>query len=122
MLLKYFSGGVGKTAVKKVLENYQKNVFTSVPFKKFKLSNPPTYNYRKTDPAANISFFCFENSKIGLRASVVEPHLSKVTETFGFCRKIQRVYGMFRKVALLEILKTPLLTGVQTYNIEFESF
>ena len=29
---------------------------------------------------------------------------------------------MFRKVALLEILKSPLLTGVQAYSIEFERF
>ena len=104
------------------MENYQKNVFISVPFKKFKLSNPPTYNYRKTDSTANISFFCFENPKIGLRASVVEPHLSKEAETFGFCQKIERVYGMFQKVALLEILKTPLLTRVQAYSIEFARF
>ena len=69
MLLKNFSGDVGKTAVKKVLQNYQKNVFSSVPFKKFELSNPPTYNYRKTDSAANITFVSFENFKIGLRAN-----------------------------------------------------
>ena len=66
MLLEIFSGDVRKTAVKKVLQNYQKNVFSSVPFKKFELSNPPTYNYRKTDSAANISFVCFKNFKIGL--------------------------------------------------------
>ena len=35
-----FSGDVGKTAVKKVLKNYQKNACSSVPFKKFELSNP----------------------------------------------------------------------------------
>ena len=30
----------------KVLGNYQKkNVFNNVTFKKFELSNPPTYNY-----------------------------------------------------------------------------
>ena len=30
----------------KVLENYQKkNVFSSAPFKKFEICNPPTYNY-----------------------------------------------------------------------------
>ena len=72
MLIKFFLGDVGKTAVKKILENYQKNVFSSVPFKKFELSNPPTYNYRKTDSAANNSFVCVENFKIGLRSSVVE--------------------------------------------------
>ena len=72
----------------KVLKNYQKNVFSSVPFKKFELPNPPTYNYRKTDCAANISFVCFENFKIDLKASVVESHLSKVTGTIGLCREI----------------------------------
>ena len=36
---------VRKTAVMNVLDNYQKNVFSSVPFKKFELPNPPTYNY-----------------------------------------------------------------------------
>ena len=88
MLFIFFSEDVGKTTVKKILENYQKNVFSSVPFQKFELFNPPIYNYRKTDSTANISFLCFENFKIGLRASVVESHLSKVTETFGFCREI----------------------------------
>ena len=70
------------------MENYQKNVFSSVPFEKFELSYPPTYNYRKTDSVANISFVCFENFKIGLRASAVESHLSKVTETFENCREV----------------------------------
>ena len=41
-------------------------VFSGVPFKKFELSNPPTYNYAKTNSAAYISFVCFENFKIGL--------------------------------------------------------
>ena len=98
------------------MQNYQKNVFSSIPFKEFELFNPPTHS------AAVIFFVCFENFKIGLRASVVESHLSKVTETFGFCREIQHVYGMFRKAALLEILKSPLLTGVRAYSIEFEHF
>ena len=85
MLLKIFSGDVGKTTVRKVLQNYQKNVFSSVPFKKFELPNPSTYNYKKIDSAAIISFVCFENFEIDLRVSVVESHLSKVTETFEFC-------------------------------------
>ena len=38
---------VGKTAVMKVLENYQENVFSNVSFKQFELSNPSTYNYTK---------------------------------------------------------------------------
>ena len=72
----------------KVLKNYQKNVFSSVPFKKFEVLNTPTNNYRKTDSATIISFVRFENLEIGLTVSVVESHLSKVTETFGFCREI----------------------------------
>ena len=39
----------------------------------------PKPNYRKTESAAIISFACFENFKIGLRASEVESRLSKVT-------------------------------------------
>ena len=93
--------------MKNVLENYQKNVFSRVPFKKIELSNPLTYNHGKTDSAANISFACFENFQIGLRAFVVESYLTKVTKTFGFCREIWHVYGMFQKVALLEILEFP---------------
>ena len=42
-----FSGDVRKTTVTKVLENYYKNIFSSVPFKKFELSNLPTYNYNE---------------------------------------------------------------------------
>ena len=87
MLLKTFFRGCWKN-FSLVLQNYQKNVFSSVSFEKFELSNPPTYNYRKTNSVANISFVCLENFKIDLRASVVESHLSKVTETFGFCREI----------------------------------
>ena len=32
------------------------------------------------------------------------------------------MYGIFRKVALLEDLKSPLLTGVQSYRKEFEPY
>ena len=46
-LFPHFWENVGKIAVMKVLENYQKNIFHSVPFKKFELSDPPTYNYAK---------------------------------------------------------------------------
>ena len=88
MLLKNFSGDVGKTAVKKVLKNYQKNIFSSVAFKKFELSNPLSHSYVKTDSGTSISFVCFENFKIGWRASVVESYLSKLTENFVFCREI----------------------------------
>ena len=65
-------------------------VFSSVPFKKLELSNPPTYNNSKTDSTANISFACFQNFKIGLRSSVVESFFPKVTETQGFCNSVQK--------------------------------
>ena len=88
MLLKNISRDVGKTTVKRVRENYQKNVFSSAPFKKFELSDPPTYDYTRTDSVANISFVCFKNIKGGWRVSLVESHLSKVMKTFVFCREI----------------------------------
>ena len=40
MLLKFLSGDVGKTNVKKVSENYKKNVFSSIAFKQ---SNCPIH-------------------------------------------------------------------------------
>ena len=52
----------------------------------------------------------------------MESYLSEVTETFGLCRGIQHVDGMFQKVALLEILRSLLLPGVQAYSIEFVRF
>ena len=90
MLLKKFFKDVRKTATKKVLEKYQKNVFSSVPFKKVELSKPPTYNNSKIDSTANISFVCFENFQIAWRASVVESLFSKVTETSGFCNSVEK--------------------------------
>ena len=45
----------------KVLENSQKNVLSSVPFKQFDLSNPPTYNRTEADSTAKISRECSEN-------------------------------------------------------------
>ena len=83
MLLKIFSGDVGKATLKNVLQNYQKNVFSSVHFKIFELSNPPTYNYGKTDSAPNISFVSFENFKISLRTNFRFSKVGlKVTEKF----------------------------------------
>ena len=69
MLLEFFFRRCWKNSLKNVLQNYQKNVLSSIHFKIFELSNPPSYNYRKTDSAANISFVSFENFKIGLRAN-----------------------------------------------------
>ena len=117
MLLKIFSGDVGKTTVKRVLENYQKNVFSSVPFKKFELSNPPTYNYWKTDSTASISFVCFENFKIGLKASVVESNRN----VWVLSRNLARVWYVLKSSSPRNF-ETPLLTGVQAYSIEFGRF
>ena len=51
MLLKFLSGDVGKTAVRKVLENYQKNVFSSVPFKQSNcLTHPSIIIEKLTQP------------------------------------------------------------------------
>ena len=61
MLLKIFSGDVGKTNLKKVLENYQKNVFSSVPFKKIELSNPVTH---KNDSAQIFPLFVLRILKL----------------------------------------------------------
>ena len=88
--LKNFSGDVRKTAIKKVLENFQKKVFSSVAFRKLELSNRPTYNNSKTDSTANISFVCFENFKIAWRSFVVESLFSKVTETSGFYNSAEK--------------------------------
>ena len=76
--------------MKKVLENYQKNVFSGALFKKLELSNPFTYNNSKTHSTANISFVCFENFKIGWRASVVESLFNKIAGTPRFCNSVQK--------------------------------
>ena len=111
---KFFSGDVAKTAHKKVLKNHQKNVFSSVHFKIFKLSNPPTYNYRKTDSAPNISFVSFENFKIGLRANFRFPKVVlKLTEKFpgsnlwwGFLTEIYKpAKSSFKSCVFLKLLR-----------------
>ena len=45
----------------KVLKNYQRNVFSSDPFKKFELSNPLTYDYTENCVHHKYSFVCSEN-------------------------------------------------------------
>ena len=45
----------------KVLENSQKNVLSSVPFKQFDLPNPATYNRTEADSTAKIFRECSEN-------------------------------------------------------------
>ena len=79
-----------KLALRKFLKIIKKNIFSSVPFKILELSNPPSYKNSKTDSTENISFVCFENFKIGWRASVVESHFNKVAKTVGFCNSAQK--------------------------------
>ena len=104
------SGNARKTAIKKALKSYQKNVFSSVPFKKLEQYNPSTSNNSKADSTANISFVCFENFKVGLRSSVVESLFSKVTETSESCNSVQK--SNTSMVSLLETLRRLLLTTV----------
>ena len=45
---------------------------------------------------------------------MVESHFSKVRETSAFCNSVEKilhVHGMLRKVAFLEISRSPLLIG-----------
>ena len=68
----------------------------------------------KTDSPQVFPLFILRNFKIAGRASVVESHFSKVRETSAFCNSvenIQHVHGMLRKVAFLDFLLSPLLTG-----------
>ena len=80
----------------KVKENCQKDVFSSVPFKKFELSNPPIYSYTE-NWVQHKYFLCL----------------------FGEFSKFVYVHGMFWKVALLEISRTPLLTRVAGLQYTF---
>ena len=47
--------------VLKVSENSKKNIFSSVHFRQFGLSNLPPITTLKTDSMANVSFESFEN-------------------------------------------------------------
>ena len=62
MLLKTFSGDAGKTAVKKVLKNYQKNVFSSVLFKNSPIH--PVIAMRKLTPAQIFPLFVLRILKL----------------------------------------------------------
>ena len=89
LLLKKFCKIIRKTSsVAFLLKNLNCPIYPPITIGKLTPPNLPTYNYRKTDSAEIVFFACFENFKIGLRASAVESHLSKETETFRFCREI----------------------------------
>ena len=69
----------------------------------------------KIDSTASVSFVCSEKLQIAGRASVVESHLSKVRETSTFCKSVERKLRRswyVPKSGFLEILRSPLLTGV----------
>ena len=59
-LFTHFWENVGKIAVMKVLENYQKNVFNIVPFKNSSCPIHPSLTMSKTDSTATASFVCSE--------------------------------------------------------------
>ena len=61
-----------KSAVLKVSENFQKNLFSRVPFKQFGLSSPSPITIRKTSSTANVSCNVPRIFKNPGRASVVE--------------------------------------------------
>ena len=87
----HFSGDTGKTTVLKVLEIYQKNIFSSVHFKKLELSIHLPLTIPKTDSTANVSFVYSDHFKIAARASVVKSLFSKVTETPAFCNSVEKL-------------------------------
>ena len=69
----------------------------------------------KTDSTASASFVCSAKLQIAGRASVVESHLSKVRETSTFYNSVEknlRRAWYVPKKGFLEILRSPLLTGV----------
>ena len=83
-----------------------------------KNSSGPTTNLqlcRKLIPPQVFPLFFLRNFKIGGTASVVESHFSKFRETSTFCNSVEKNLTRawyFRKIAFLEISRSPLLTGV----------
>ena len=59
-LLTHFWDNVGKIDVMKVLENYQKDVFISVPLKNWSCPIQPPITMPKADSTVSISFLCSE--------------------------------------------------------------
>ena len=82
----HFSGDVRKTTVRKVLENYYKNIFSSVPFKKFELSNLQ----RKLAPPQVFPLYAPRIFEIAVRVSVVQSLFSKVMEASVFCGSVKK--------------------------------
>ena len=85
-LFTHFWENVGKLLLWKFWKIIEENVFNSVHFKKFELSNPPTYNY-----AEGVSFVVLRNFKIAERASVVKSHFGKVREISAFCNSVEKI-------------------------------
>ena len=75
----------------KVLKNYRKNVFSSVPFKKVQtIQSTHLQPYGKLSPPQVFVFFIWRIFEIAGRASVVESLLGKVTKTYAFCDSAEK--------------------------------
>ena len=88
-----------KLLLRKVLENYQKNLFSSIPFKKFDLSNPPTFNYTENSLHRKC-FLClfWEFSKLlGERLRWNQKQGIRKSCDLQICRKIEHVHGILPK-------------------------
>ena len=61
MHVSHFPRMLAKTCFKSFRKFPEKNVLSSVPFKQFDLSNPPTYNRTEADSTPKISRECSRN-------------------------------------------------------------
>ena len=78
----FFQEMLEKLLLRKFCKIIRKTPLVAFILKKFELSNPPTYNYRKTESAANTSLF-LSRIKIGLRANFKFLKVSlKLTEKY----------------------------------------
>ena len=75
----------------KVLENYQKKkVFNSFPFKKFELSNKPTYNYSENWLHRKCFLCLFWETSKQLGERLLWNHIL-VRETSAFCNSVEKI-------------------------------
>ena len=106
----------GKTVVLKVFESSQKIILSSVPLNDSTCPTHPSFTILKLTPLQIFSVSVPIIFVIVGRASVMYTLFSKVIgEISAFCNIAEisnSCIGMFRKVALLEIPKSPLLTAV----------
>ena len=74
----------------KVMENYQKHLFSNSFKKIWALHSTPLSLYRKLTPPQVFPLFAPRVFKIAMRASVVESLFNKVTETRAFCKSVEK--------------------------------